>query len=206
MEKQTVLHVGCGVSTLANIPKYFGAWKEIRLDISPQVRPDIVADITNMAAVASGSVDAVYSSNNLEHLYAHEVPLAIAEFRRVLKDDGFALITTPDLQAVAKVIAEGNLDEALYDSPSGPVAPIDVVFGFRPSLKRAPTMAHKTGFTQKSLAKALAKSFAIASCARGKEFDLWAIGLPVARSRDAAQAKLTEILSTGIARPPARSH
>ena len=43
------------------------------------------------------SVDAVFSSHNIEHLYPHEVPLALKEFMRVLKPDGFVLMTCPDL-------------------------------------------------------------------------------------------------------------
>jgi predicted SAM-dependent methyltransferase len=44
-----------------------------------------------MSALATGSVDAVVSSHNMEHLYPHEVPLALAEFVRVLKPDWRAL-------------------------------------------------------------------------------------------------------------------
>jgi predicted SAM-dependent methyltransferase len=43
-----------------------------------------------MKAVASESVDAIFSSHNIEHLYPHEVPVALAEFIRVLKPGLFA--------------------------------------------------------------------------------------------------------------------
>jgi predicted SAM-dependent methyltransferase len=55
------------------------------------VQPDVLGTMTDMSAVATGSVDAVVSSHNMEHLYPHEVPLALAEFVRVLKPDGRAL-------------------------------------------------------------------------------------------------------------------
>jgi len=71
------------------------------LDIDPSVAPDIVGTMTDMSAVATASIDAIFSSHNIEHLYPHEVPIALAEFLRVLKDDGFAVVTCPDLRSQA---------------------------------------------------------------------------------------------------------
>jgi len=62
------------------------------------MQPDIVCSITDMSPVAADSVDAVWSSHNLEHLQRHEVPVALAEFLRVLKPAGLLLLTLPDLQ------------------------------------------------------------------------------------------------------------
>jgi tetratricopeptide (TPR) repeat protein len=153
-----VLHVGCGAYSRAKLPPVFQdpAWREIRLDIDPDVGPDIVASITDMAAIADGSVDAVYSSHNIEHLYPHEVPAALREMRRVLKPGGFLFVTLPDLQDVARRVAEDRLDEPLYVSPMGPIAPLDILYGHRPSLAAGNTfMAHRTGFTRGTLARAL---------------------------------------------------
>jgi len=50
----------------------------------------------------------------LAPLRAHEVPLALAEFKRVLKPDGFALITLPELEAVASLVLDQGLDEVAY--------------------------------------------------------------------------------------------
>jgi SAM-dependent methyltransferase len=137
-ESKRVLHVGCGSATLAKLPPGFkdGGWSEVRLDINPAVKPDIIGTITNMADVPSGSMDAVYSSHNIEHVYAHEVIQALQEFRRVLKEDGFAVITCPDLQEVAARMADGRLFDPLYVSPAGPIAPIDIVYGHRASIAR----------------------------------------------------------------------
>ncbi len=55
----------------------------------------------DMAEVEAESVDAIFSSHNLEHLYPHEVPVALSEFMRVLRSDGFVVLTCPDLKAVA---------------------------------------------------------------------------------------------------------
>jgi SAM-dependent methyltransferase len=124
-------------------------WRELRLDIDPTVSPDIVGTMTDMADVPDESVDAVFSSHNIEHLYPHEVPLALAEFLRVMKPGGFAVITCPDLQSIAALVAEDKLTDAAYVSPSGPIAPIDILFGYRPQMAIGNLyMAHHCGFTE----------------------------------------------------------
>ena len=200
---KTVLHVGCGAKTIEHLPAYFAGWREVRVDLDPAARPDLVASITDLKGVREGSVDAVFSSHNLEHLYAHEVPVALAAFRRVLKDDGFALVTTPDLEAVARVVAEGGLEDKLYDSPAGPIAPIDVIFGHRASIQGSPLMAHRTGFSKKSLLALLARAFTAAACGYGRSYDLWGIGLPGGRSAADAEAQLKQI--SRQLKPPARA-
>ena len=106
-----VLHVGCGKYNPLKLNATFqgGGWREIRLDIDPEVEPDIVASITDMPMVADASIDAVWSSHNLEHLLPHDVPLALSEFFRVLKPDGFALMTMPDLQRIAELVERLHL-------------------------------------------------------------------------------------------------
>lgn len=194
-----VLHVGCGVQRGI---RGFAGWQEVRLDVDERVAPDIVASITDMGAVPSASFDAVYSSHNLEHLYAHEVPVALREFRRVLRDGGFALIHTPDLAAVAKLIVEGRLDEPAYVSPSGPIYALDMLYGHRPSIAASPFMAHRTGFTARSLLKLLAVHFPAAVCAT-RGFNLSALASATRVSDGELRAKLAELLAPAAPRPEA---
>lgn len=177
---KTVLHVGCGADAPENLHPAFRTddWTEIRLDIDPNVLPDIRATITNMAPVPNESVDAVFSAHNLEHLYPDEVPTALHEFRRVLRPDGIALITVPDLQSVAALVATGQLDQPAYLSALGPVAPIDMLFGFRPALAGGNRfMAHHTGFVANSLLTALTDAgFAAVTVQRvPSAYALWAV-------------------------------
>ena len=192
---KTFLHVGCGQNRKDRTTRGLNAadWTEIRLDIDPSVKPDVVGTMTDMSAVASSSVDVVFSSHNIEHLYAHEVPVALGEFLRVLKDDGFAVITCPDLQSVAKLVAEDKLLEAAYTSPAGPIAPLDILYGFRPSMARGNLfMAHRVGFTQKVLHGTLqAAGFkSVITAARGFApfFDLWAVASKIQQSEDELRA------------------
>ena len=175
------LHVGCGKKSKSQTTAGFNTpqWNELRLDIDAAVRPDIVGTMTDMRAVADASVDAVYSSHNIEHLYPHEVPVALGEFLRVLRPEGFLVITCPDLQSVARLIADDKLTDTVYSSSAGPIAPIDILYGHRPQLARGNLyMAHRCGFTQKVLIKTLqaGRFKGVAAKARGAPFfDLWAV-------------------------------
>ena len=180
---KTVLHVGCGVHTPDKLHETFRGpdWHEVRLDINPAVNPDILASITDMRDVADASFEALYSSHNLEHLHPHEVPLALREFRRVLKPYGFALITLPDLQQVARYIAEDRPEEAILMTNKGPVTPLDVLYGFRPFLAGGNLfMAHNFGFTASTLRAALMDAgFADIAVEADNEFNLWATASPI---------------------------
>lgn len=171
------LHVGCGLKDQSRTPFAGKAWNEIRLDIDSSVKPDLVGTMTDMTAVVDGSVDAVFSSHNIEHLYPHEVPLALREFRRVLKPNGFVLLTCPDLQSVCKLVAEDKLCEPAYKSRMGPISPLDIIYGHRASMQSGNLyMSHRCGFTAKSLAANFRKvGFMSAVRSRPHVFDLWAI-------------------------------
>jgi hypothetical protein len=171
-----VLHVGCGQRTIANLPAYFKGWGEIRLDIEPAYRPDVVASMTDMRAVPSRSADAVYSSHNLEHLAPHEVPQALTEFRRVLSDDGFAVILVPDLHAAAAAIAAGDPLRMMYDSPTGPVTALDMVYGHSQLVRRSPFMTHRTGFTKALLQESMRPFFSYVVASNYGTFNIAAIG------------------------------
>lgn len=177
---KTFLHVGCGPKTKAQTTKGFNldAWGECRLDIDKRVAPDVVGSMTDMSAVRSESMDALFSSHNIEHLYPHEVPVALGEFLRVLKPEGFAVITCPDLVSVCKLVAEDKLTEPAYTSPAGPIAPIDILYGHRPAMAQGNLfMAHRCGFTKKVMSATLvAAGFkGVAVVARPQHFDLWAL-------------------------------
>ncbi len=191
----TFLHVGCGPKRKDETTRGSSTpeWQELRLDIDPSVAPDVVGTMTDMAAVASDSVDAIFSSHNLEHLEAHEVPVALKEFLHVLKPGGFAVITCPDLQSVCALVAEGKLLEPCYTAPAGPIAPIDILYGHRPALARGNRyMAHRCGFTQAVLTQTLlAAGFThVAALRRGYApyFDLWALATKGPMAEDALRA------------------
>ena len=146
---KTFLHVGCGHLNKSSCIGFENEnWKEIRLDIDKNVNPDIVGTLTDMSLVKTGSMDAIYSSHNIEHIYPHEVRIALKEFYRVLKDDGIVVITCPDLQSVCEAVVEDKLLEPLYESPEGSVTAFDILYGHRKTTADGNIyMIHKGGFT-----------------------------------------------------------
>ena len=150
---KTLLHVGSGPQDKSDLKGFNNDdWSEIRLDIDKDVKPDIVGSLTDLSLVENASVDAIYSAFNIDHIYPHEVPIALKEFYRVLNDDGIVVITCPDMQGVCEAIAQDKLLNVLYESSSGPISPIDVLFGNRREVSAGNEyMAKKGGFTYSEL-------------------------------------------------------
>jgi SAM-dependent methyltransferase len=177
--KRLVLHVGCGPVDHVTLHESFRGpeWHEVRLDIDPGVRPDIIASMTDMSPVPSASVDAVWSHHNIEHVFAHEVPVVLGEFARVLRPGGEVLIATPDLQEVARAIAAGRLEELLYRSDAGDISALDVVYGLRSDIERGREyMAHRTGFTLRTLGRRLNQAGFVQVQVARNHYALWARG------------------------------
>lgn len=178
--RKVVLHVGCGSVEEQGLHERYRSpeWREVRLDVDPDVEPDVVASITDMSPVPERSVDAVYSHHNIEHIFAHEVPLAMSEFFRVLRPGGEVMLATPDLQLVARTIASGRLEDTLYRSPAGSITALDVVYGLRSDiLTGREYMAHRTGYTRGTLARKLGQAgFVDVEVTRQAPYALWATG------------------------------
>ena len=177
---KTFLHVGCGLKKKDATTKVFNsdAWEEVRLDINALNDPDIVSSMQNMTSVEDNSFDAVYSSHNIEHLYAYEVIDTLNEFKRVLKDDGFLILTCPDIKPICEAIANGKVNQVLYDSKSGPIYPLDVLYGFQKSIAGGDHfMAHKFGFTPETLELVIKESNFKSFCVgqSKKTISLWLI-------------------------------
>lgn len=151
-----VLNVGGG--TIRSIPAIFDGWEQHLLDIDAGVKPDIVCDARDMATLEGGQYDGIFTSHFLEHVYKHEVPQVLGGFRHVLKDDGFAYIVVPDINAWVKAYTE--LDDVWYESASGPITFHDVLYGWHPAMSEGNLFfAHKCGFTERSLGNVLRALF-----------------------------------------------
>jgi SAM-dependent methyltransferase len=195
--ERTLVNVGCGPRSNGKLPGFFKDWRELRVDVDPAVQPDIVADLTDLSAIANGSADAVWAAHCVEHLYEHQVRIALAEFRRVLRDDGFLCVIVPDLQTVAQYVAADRLHETLYESPAGPVTPHDMLFGYGAAIANGRTsMAHRCGFTPSMLQRSFRQlSFGeVLLRRRSAELELVAVARPVPARDDAARAELMSAL------------
>lgn len=176
-----VLNVGAGAPISGKLHPGFRSapWTETRLDIDPAVAPDVVGNATDLSPFTDGLFDAIWSSHTIEHLSAHEVPVSLQEFLRVLKPTGFVLITCPDLSQIARALIDQGPEFVAYQSPAGPIAPIDMLFGHRRSIAAGNSyMAHRTGFTPELIAAALLDvGFAEVRVMPGRFYDMWALAL-----------------------------
>jgi SAM-dependent methyltransferase len=192
-QKKKVLHVGCGVANPKKLHESFRKpdWQEIRVDIDPAVKPDIVADMTNLSVIKDNDVQAIWSSHNVEHLPAHRVPVALKEFYRVLVPGGFVLLTMPDLQAVASEIAKGKLETPLYTSPGGPISALDILYGFGAAIARGNVfMAHRTGFTAETLGRKLKAAGFTSIQLKRDRYNLWATGYKLPKGHPKSNDKI----------------
>ena len=187
---KTLLNVGCGYTNISQLKGFNSVtWKEIRLDIDIKVKPDVVGTLTDMSLIETGSIDAIYSSYNLDHIYAHEVPIAFKEFYRVLNEDGITLVKCPDIQSVCELIAQDKLLEPLDEVKGwGPIYPIDVIYGNRQQIQMGNEyMAKKVGFTYSVLDKTFAEAgFKVRVGGRRLEtWELWIVAFKQKKSEEA---------------------
>ena len=174
-----VLNAGSGPPGNRSLHPVFhqSAWTELRIDIDPHNEADFVGSVCDMRSVIEdASFDAVWSSHCIEHLHDHEVGTALCEFRRILRDDGFAVINCPNMDAIAKSLVSEDIELVAYLSPAGPIRLLDMIFGHSPSIEAGRVhMAHKTGFTADRLGRiATHAGFAEARALEGENYDLWA--------------------------------
>ena len=198
---QTFLHVGCGTLNKFHLRGFNNDdWDEIRFDIDPNVQPDIIGTLTNMSMIESGSFDAIYSAFNLDHIYPYQVPAALSEFFRVLKDDGIAVVRCPDIQSVCEVVAQDKLLEVLYESPSGPISPIDIMYGNRKEIIDGNEfMAKKGGFTYKTLDRVFFEA-GFKTRVGGKRPEVWELFL-VAFKQEKSEEEIEKIAIPLIPKP-----
>ena len=151
-----VLNVGGG--TNRQLPKQYTGWEQDVLDIDPHVKPDILCDAKLMRKLPAATYDAVFCSHNLEHFHKHEVPQVLGGFQHVLKSTGFAHIAVPDLLALMETVVtqHKDIDDTWYIPPAGPISFHDVLYGWGKQIVQGNHyFCHKTGFSEKSLTKAL---------------------------------------------------
>lgn len=87
------LHLGCG-------PKYLPGF--VNIDANPRVRTDLWLDVRCGLPFPDASVDSIYSTHMLEHLYPDELEELLSECVRVLKPGGGLRIVVPNLASAVE--------------------------------------------------------------------------------------------------------
>jgi hypothetical protein len=161
-----------GQSRGIQLPTPYSTFEQVLLDLDPTVGADIVLDVRELTSLEPQQFEAVYCSHNLERVRQHEVPVVLAGFRHVLKPGGLAHIIVPDLQELMLVcVQQGiDLDGLLYESPAGPITPLDVLYGHGGMMAQSGQdfYAHRTGFSRRTLANLVeASGFSPMFCQQG---------------------------------------
>ncbi len=159
--------VGCG-------PGRHNPWEDhgftaTYLDIDPRTGPDIVASMTDMGDI--GEYDLIYCCHALEHLYPHEVNIALREFKRVLKVGGKVMIIVPDLEDVRPN------NEVLLMSHRVRLTGLHLFYGDQSKIPEFPFMAHHCGFIAETLEFALKSAGLDARAIRQPDYNLVGVGI-----------------------------
>jgi predicted SAM-dependent methyltransferase len=191
-----LLNVGSGPGPARRIARMVDeqSWDEVRFDIDPDVKPDVLGSILELGdCFETQSFNAVWSSHVLEHLYAHEVFPTLRQFHRVLKPDGFALITSPDIESVAQFIVEHGITAIAYNSPAGPIRPLDMLYGHSRAIEEGRVyMAHRTGFTAERLGNLLLMAGFTTVSITTENFEVCALALMPRADSEGIQRTLLE--------------
>jgi hypothetical protein len=107
------------------------------------------------------------------------------------------MLRCPDLEAVAECLLRNGIEHVAYESPAGPITPLDMLFGHRPSVAAGNRfMAHRTGFTDQRMGRMLLEAgFAEVRIKRDDAFDLWAVAFA---ARADVQSCLEQLARHGV--------
>lgn len=115
-----LLDVGSGPEG-GNTAKFYPKMEIVRLDVDPEVKPDILHDVTKpLPAELHGQFDGVFMSHVLEHFPWARVVTVLRNLREALVPDGEILILVPSLEWAAREILSdrpaATLQAFLYGS------------------------------------------------------------------------------------------
>jgi predicted SAM-dependent methyltransferase len=147
----TTLNLGAGSKS---VPPEIVVGEVVSVDLSG--RADVTADVRSLP-FPDEHADCLYASHLLEHFDEHELPVLLAEWRRVLKRDGRLVIEVPDIHQVAQRIVENGVDAVLYQAPAGQsIRAQDALYGWQERISEGlELMRHKIGFDGVKLGQVL---------------------------------------------------
>jgi predicted SAM-dependent methyltransferase len=102
------LNIGCG-------NHYASGWVNVDIDETSDVRPDVVADVTDHLPFDDATVRQVYIGHVLEHLALDDVPKALAEIGRVLAPGGRVCVVGPDCDRADQMLARAEIDAVEHE-------------------------------------------------------------------------------------------
>lgn len=100
------LHLGCYQKKIHGY---------VNVDIRPEVKPDMVADVFVLPDIPLESVEVIYACHVLEHARREQALLAMARWYALLQPQGILRLAVPDMEAVFDYYGQngGNITELL---------------------------------------------------------------------------------------------
>jgi len=95
------LNLGCNIN-------YLLGW--INLDVNPQVKADVYADLNDGLPFPSDYATEILLSHVIEHLSYKSGKRLVTEIYRVLQKNGTFRISTPNLAYILEKFEEGKLE------------------------------------------------------------------------------------------------
>jgi len=96
----------------------------VNVDIRKLSSVDLVAD-ARLLPIRTGTIDEIFSCATVEHFNLNDARRVLAEMHRVLRPGGKLVIGIPDLEAICRAYANGDMDfhlvnQYLYGAQSNP--------------------------------------------------------------------------------------
>lgn len=137
------------------IPPVFNSPDWVRAElVLGKPEEDYKTRLARLEKIGSDEFDAISFQQGLQKLHLFEVTQTVEQFKRILKTEGFIHLSTPDLHRVVDYIKNDILEDAIYQSPIGPVYALDMVYGHRDQVKMDGLEAvYQSGFTAASLGR-----------------------------------------------------
>jgi predicted SAM-dependent methyltransferase len=135
----------------------------------------VIHDLTKPFPWKDSSVDVVYSSHTLEHMFREQGARFLAECHRVLRTDGLIRIVVPDLSSFVQRYAEGQIEATRF------VEQLGVLYGGSKSRAKRWMAAliefpHKCMYDSSSLVEALQQAGFAAECREPFDSDIADVG------------------------------
>ncbi len=97
------LHLGCGLKMLKGF---------VNIDAIPR-EGVVVDDVKSLSSFEADSVDLIYASHVLEHVYRHERLGVLKRWYEILKPEGILRVAVPDFENVVRLYNDGVSLETL---------------------------------------------------------------------------------------------
>lgn len=147
------LHLGCG-------PNIFDGYINVEGDyiLNSKGGPAdgvVIHNITETYPLPDNSVDEILSVHVIEHIVPTDIPAMFAEWKRILKPEGFVAVEWPDLLKMCQYICH-HPDSLWSDNKKVLKQSVAGIFGNIGKYKD-PAMLHKWGYSEESMIKLFEK-------------------------------------------------